>query len=31
MIRWMCGILLKDRRANEELRRLVGVSLEVVE
>ena len=25
MIRWMCGISLKDRRANEELRRLVGV------
>ena len=24
MIRWMCGILLKDRRTNEELRRLVG-------
>ena len=36
MIRWMCGISLKDRRTNEELRRLVGVeslsqlSLEVV-
>ena len=25
MIRWMCGISMKDRRANEELRRLVGV------
>ena len=25
MIRWMCGISLKDRRKNEELRRLVGV------
>ena len=25
MIRWMCGISLKDRRANEELRRLAGV------
>ena len=25
MIRWMCGISLKDRRINEELRRLVGV------
>ena len=25
MIRWMCGILLKDRRTNEELRRMVGV------
>ena len=25
MIRWMCGISLKDRRTNEELRRLVGV------
>ena len=25
MIRWMCVISLKDRRTNEELRRLVGV------
>ena len=25
MIKWMCGISLKDRRTNEELRRLVGV------
>ena len=25
MIRWMCGITLKDRRTNEELKRLVGV------
>ena len=25
MIRWMCGIFMKDRRTNEELRRLVGV------
>ena len=25
MIRWMCGICMKDRRINEELRRLVGV------
>ena len=25
MIRWMCGISWKDRRTNEELRRLVGV------
>ena len=25
MIRWMCGISLKDRRTNEELRGLVGV------
>ena len=25
MIRCMCGISLKDRRTNEELRRLVGV------
>ena len=25
MIRWMCGISLKDRRRNEELRKLVGV------
>ena len=25
MIRWMCGISMKDRRANEELRKIVGV------
>ena len=25
MIKWMCGISLKDRMTNEELRRLVGV------
>ena len=25
MIRWICGISMKDRRAIEELRRLVGV------
>ena len=25
MIKWMCGISMKDRRTNEELRRLVGV------
>ena len=25
MIIWMCGISMKDRRTNEELRRLVGV------
>ena len=25
MIRWMCGNYMKDRRTNEELRRLVGV------
>ena len=25
MIRWMCGISLKDRRTSVELRRLVGV------
>ena len=25
MIRWMCGISLKDRRTNEELRRLFEV------
>ena len=25
MIIWMCGISLKDRKTNEELRRLVGV------
>ena len=34
MIRWMCGISLKDRRTNKELRMLVGVepiTLEVVE
>ena len=36
MIRWMCGISLKDRRTNEEFRRLVGVEssqllLEVVD
>ena len=23
--RWMCGISMKDRRTNENLRRLVGV------
>ena len=35
MIRWMCGISMKDRRTNEELGRMVGVesqlSLEVVD
>ena len=25
MIRWMCGISIKDRRTSQELRRLVGV------
>ena len=25
IIRWMCGISMKDRRTNKELRRLVGV------
>ena len=25
MIRWMCGISMKVRKTNEELRRLVGV------
>ena len=25
MVRWMCGISLKDRRSTEELRRMVGV------
>ena len=25
MIRWMCGVSMKDRRTHEELRRLVGV------
>ena len=33
IIRWMCGVSLKDRRITEELRKLVGVelSLEVVD
>ena len=30
MIRWMCSISMKDRRTNEELRRLVGVESEMV-
>ena len=25
MIRWMCGVSLKDRRTSQELRKLVGV------
>ena len=25
VIRWMCGVSLKDRRAREELRKLVGI------
>ena len=25
MIRWMCGVSLKDRRTSEELRKLNGV------
>ena len=25
MIRWMCGVSMKDRRTSEELRRPVGV------
>ena len=25
MIRWMCGVSMKDRRTNEELRELAGV------
>ena len=25
MIRWMCGVSLKDRRTSEELRNLFGV------
>ena len=25
MIRWICGVSMKDRRTGEELRRLVGV------
>ena len=31
MIRWMCGISLKDRRTNEELSQLSQLSLEVVD
>ena len=37
MIRWMCGVSLKDRETIEELRKLIGVqrlsqlSLEVVD
>ena len=27
MIRWMCGISMKDRRTNEELRRWLELSL----
>ena len=27
MIRWMCGVSMKDRRTSEKLRKLVGVSL----
>ena len=27
MIRWKCGVSLKDRRTSEELRKLVGVQL----
>ena len=27
MIRWMCGISMKDKRTSEELRRMVGVEL----
>ena len=27
MIRWMCGISMKDRRTNDELRRRVGLEL----
>ena len=30
MIRWMCGISMKDRRTNEELRSLVGVETTVI-
>ena len=26
MIRWMCGVSMKGRMTNEELRRLAGVS-----
>ena len=25
MIRWLCDISMKDRRTNEEVRRLIGV------
>ena len=25
MIRWMCGVSMKDRKTSEELRELVGV------
>ena len=25
MIRWMCGVSMKDRRTSEQLRNLVGV------
>ena len=25
MIRWMCGVSIKDRKTSEELRKLVGV------
>ena len=25
MIRWICGVFMKDRRTSVELRRLVGV------
>ena len=25
MIRWMCGVSIKDRRTSEELRKFVGV------
>ena len=27
MIRWMCGVSLKDRRTREELKKWVGFSL----
>ena len=30
MFRWMCGISMKDRRTNEELRRLVRVEHSVI-
>ena len=29
MIRWMCGISMKDRRTNEELRTLVRVGMDM--
>ena len=25
MLRWMCGVSMKDRKTSEELRKLIGV------